>query len=117
LASFLRTGIVAGDSQSNTGHSTGLVDQHVTSLCISVVGDQETGSGGSVGVESLHDLSSLRCDEMHKRNVPSNECSKQPTLEPGAAHISRHCKARGISLAIESPCFPLETYEMMGLDV
>jgi hypothetical protein len=68
-------------------------------------------------VEGLHNLGSLRCNEMRKRNVRSEGCSSSTDLGTRSGTHVQALRVRVISLAIGSPRLSSPTYEMMGLDV
>jgi hypothetical protein len=56
----LLTGVAIRDHQAFAGHTTSLVDQHVCSLVVCVVGDKKPRRLGVVGIEGLDDLSGLK---------------------------------------------------------
>lgn len=56
---IVRTGIKVRHHETLARHPTRLVDEHVRSLVVRVVGDQETGGVGVMRVERLNDLRSL----------------------------------------------------------
>lgn len=56
---IIRTGIKVRHHETLAGHPAGLMDEHVGSLVVRVVCDQETGRLSVVRVERLNDLCSL----------------------------------------------------------
>lgn len=52
-------GVVVGDAQADGRHSTGLMDKHVTSFQVGIIGDQQTSRHRRMMIQRLHHLRRL----------------------------------------------------------